>query len=240
MTDRSLNPKILEYLEKKTKKSKGTIRKDISILRRSFGNLPINTVAQIYAIKNSTSVVTKLTKEERKQLPNFDIEKGVKVTQKSHKSRQQRKIIQFIKYETNDSFIKAHVLETNKAYTNTCYTAAFILCRKIIENLLTDIIRKKYTQNSKENIELHFDTKRRRNKDFSEILTNLGKRSNDFGADRTLLDRILSTSRTFKDDANNKTHSWYHIVRSKKEIDDHNVQDIIDMIITLENNMSTI
>ena len=238
MGHRPLDPEIINRLKEKTGLSKTTIRKDISILRRNYGGLPINAVAQIYARTRRTSVLTKLTDEEKALLPNIDIDKPAKIPQKMRGFRRKKRIINFIKYDTDDPFIKSHIIETNKAYTFGCYTAAFILCRKIVENLLTDIVRHKYPPNKKENVELYYDTGRRRTKDFSEIISNLRARSNDFGPDRTLLERMLNRADQFKDDANNKTHSWYHIVRNKKELDDTQFEDIINMIIKIEENLS--
>ena len=102
------------------------------------------------------------------------------------------------------------------------------------------MVKKKYPQNKKENIELYFDTGRGRTRDFSEILSNLRKHSTDFGPDKSLLERILSRADQFKDDANDKTHSWYHIVKSRKELDDTNFQDIIEMIVRLEKSISMV
>ena len=235
MNNRVLSKNIISYLQEKTKKKEKTIRNEISILRRSYGSLPINTVAQIYALQNRTSIITKLTKDEKDSLPNLKIEKPFSVTQNISKAVKSKSIIPFIEYQTNDSFINDHVLETNKTYTYGCYTATFILCRKIIENLLTDIIRKKYPRN----VALFFDTARGRRHDFSLILLNLRICSKDFGPDKDLVERIVSKSSPFKDDANYKTHSWYHIVKTKKELEDQHVQDILVMIGQLEKNMST-
>src|SRR3989344_6112020 len=47
-------------------------------------------------------------------------------------------------YSTTDHFKKGHVEELNKAYTFTCNTAVFILARKIVENLIIDILKAKY------------------------------------------------------------------------------------------------
>lgn len=234
-----LNPEIIASLRNKTGKEESTIRKDISLLRRKYGKLPINAVAQIYALENGTSVLTKLSKSERESLPNVEIERPVKVVRKDKKSRK-KMILQFVHYESENPFVNAHIMEVNKAYTYGCFTAAFILCRKILENLLADIAREKYPQNKKENIELYFDTGRGRTRDFSEILSNLRKHSNDFGPDKSLLERILSRADQFKDDANDKAHSWYHIVKSRKELDDTNFQDIIEMIVRLEKSISMI
>jgi len=237
LEDRPLDQQILEKLREKTRYEISTIRKDISLLRRRYGRLPINAVAQIYALEKGTSVLTRLTKEERESLPSVEIERPTRIAQKKSGPLRKRKLIEFAKYNTTDQFIRAHIIETNKAYTYGCYTATFILCRKIIENLLTDIIRRKYPPNKKEHLELYFDTGRGRTRDFSEILSNLRKGAKDFGPDRVLLERMLSRAEIFKDDANNKAHSWYHIVRSKKELDDTNFQDIIEMIVRLERNL---
>jgi hypothetical protein len=228
-----LSPEIIALLRTKTGKQEGTIRKDISLLRRKYGKLPINAVAQLYALQNRTSVLTKLNMTERESLPNIDIEKPARVVQKEPR-RTKKKVLEFVLYETEDPFVKAHITATNQAYTYGCFTAAFILCRKILENLLTDIVRRKYPQNKKENIELYFDTARGRTRDFSEILANLRKRSVDFGPDKGLVERILNRADQFKDDANDKVHSWYHIVKSGNELDDTHFQDIIDMITRLE------
>lgn len=238
MVERKLDKEILSILVRKTGRAEKTIRNDISSLRGKFGSLPINTVAQIYALQNGGSIRGKLTKEEKKSLPNLDIVKPMKIVQKNPKGKKAKNIVKFINYETTDRFIKAHIIEVNKAYTFSCYTAAFILCRKILENLLTDIIKKKFPQNKKENIELYFDISKGRTKDFSDIITNLRKHSKEFGPDKNLVERILNRANQFKDDANNKTHSWYHVVRIRKELDDTHVQDIIDMIVTLEKNMN--
>jgi len=228
-----LNREIIARLRKKTGKEESTIRKDISLLRRKYGKLPINAVAQIYAVQNGTSVLTKLNKQEKESLPNIEIEKPARVVQKVPRRRKKR-LVEFVRYDTGDSFVRGHILEVNMAYTYGCFTAAFILCRKILENLLADILRKKYPQNVKSNIELVFDTARGRTRDFSEILSNLRKRAKDFGPGRGLLERALNRADLFKDDANNKAHSWYHIVKSRKELDDTHFQDIIDMIVKLE------
>lgn len=238
MAKRALSPEIVRLLEKKTKKKESTIRKDISLLRRSHGSLPINTVAQIYAIQNRTSVLTKLTTEEKEKLPHLTIDKPIRITQKKSKELKSRKtIIPFIKYESNKKYINDHILETNKTYTNGCYTACFMLARKIIENLLTDIIKQKYPGKGKRSVELYFDIPRGRIRDFSEILAVLGKNSKDFGPDKKLVERIVSKSNPFKDDANDKTHSWYHIVKNKKELDEQNIPDILEMISDLQANI---
>jgi hypothetical protein len=233
MPDRELDPEIVKYLADKLGKTPGTIKKDIYTMRRTHGRLPVNVVAQMYAVKNHQTVLGKLTGSEKAVIPIMEIEPPVRISQNPKGSRKKKRIANFVQYDTTDTFVRDHILETNKAYTAGCYTAAYILCRKIIENLLTDIIRKKYGYPKREAVELFFDTSRGRTRDFSEILINLRNHAADFGPEKTLLERVLNLSEKFKDDANNKAHSWYHIVR-KAELDATSVQDILRMISRLD------
>ena len=235
-----LSPVILEILINKTGKSEKTIRNAVSLLHRQYSSLTMNQLAQIYALRIGTSVRAKLTREEKETFPNIHIQKPSTITQKITRNNKREQIKQLVTYETSDRFIKAHVDEINRCYTFRCYTAAFILCRKLIENLLTDLIRTKYPQNNLQNVELYFDISRGRTRDFSEIIQNLKKRSTDFGPDKKLLERALLKSEEFKDDANDKAHYWFHILKSPRELDDKNIQDIVDMIGKLHANSKSL
>jgi len=215
-----------------------SIRNAVSRIRQDHG-VTINAAAFEYAKRNDIKVSRWLDDDDReswRKIPQTKMSSPTPNHRISKIVSSKKKITQFIKYDTADRFITAHIRETNLAYTYGCYTAAFILCRKIIENLLTDVIRKKYPQNNRQNIEMYFDTSRNKTRDFSEILKNLQTHANDFGPDKSLLERILNKSTILKDDANKKAHSWYHIVRNSKELDDLNIQDILDMIFKLEKN----
>lgn len=224
-----LNPKILLTLKKKTGRAEKTIRNNIYLLRRDYSSLPVNSVAQIYARQNNTSILKMLTSEEKKALPPLSFIRPVTIKQKKRDQFNVKSVKEYIKYDTTDHFVKGHIDEVNRCCTCGCYTAAYILCRKIVENLLTAIIRKKYDQRKLENIDLHFDTTRGRTRDFSEIIFNLRPRIKDFGQHSKLLDRILTKSAKFKDDANDKTHSLYHLVK-KSEFEDTDIPEILYML----------
>lgn len=46
--------------------------------------------------------------------------------------------------------------------------------------------------------------------------------------------QLCDLAKALKNDANNKTHSWYHLVEKKKEIDNLNLKAIIEIIKKLE------
>ena len=155
------------------------------------------------------------------------------ITQKNNKLRKVR-IIQLLKYKTTDPFRNGHIEEINRAYTYKCYTSVFILCRKVVENMIIDILRIKFPENNKQNKELYFDTAQSRFKDFSIILKNFKARASDFGTDKKLVERIYDLAIPLKDKANDKAHSWFHLVRKPREIEDLDMQNLIDLITRLE------
>ena len=63
------------------------------------------------------------------------------------------------------------------------------------------------------------------------------KESSKFAPDDVLVKRIVKLCKEFKDDANDKTHSWYHLVSKKKELDDKDPQYILDLIEQLGKNV---
>jgi hypothetical protein len=229
----NLNPVILDYLQKKTNKAKSTIRKDISLIRRNFPKCTINAAAHIYATKNKLSLMQKLDNEDKASLPNLEVENIPKVKIKDKKTV--KKIVKFIDYESTDYFISGHINEVNKSYTNNCYTASFILIRKIVENLIIDILHIKFPEKKMENKELYFNIPQQRLHDFSIILDNLFKKRTEFGIEgKKIIERLNQLVEVLKKDANDKTHSWFHLVESGEEFKKINVSQIFELIKKLE------
>lgn len=229
-----LSKEILKILSKKLGKSENTIRVEISRLRTSkFHGTPLNSVAHIYAQKHGTTVFQKLSKEEKAAIPNHEIIKNAPKIQ-AKKAVKKEPTFELLKYESDNHFIKGHLKEINRAYNSKCFTSVFILARKIIENLIIDLLVNKFPPKKLANKELYFDISRNRYKDFSVILENLKSKKNDFGIQKTIVERLYSKAKALKDDANDKTHSWYHLVEGQKEIDDLHLQTIIELIKQLQ------
>jgi hypothetical protein len=228
-----LKSEIISYLAEKLDKSPATIRKDISILKGNYGSCTSNAVAQIYAKKYNLSVLNKLDAEDKSCLPNLQVNRPVVVQQKKIVPRE--KIQNFFDYDTANYFIKEHVNEVNRAYTKDCLTCANILLRKIVENLIIDILRKKYPSSSLQDKQTYFDTVKGRYLDFSVLLNNLYAKRTDFDDDcKTIIERLNQLAKKFKDDANDKAHSLYHIVKTKSELDNLDIRTVIELIKELE------
>jgi hypothetical protein len=225
-----LNPEILEILSRKSELKPTTIRQNISKLRRNYPQCTLNAVAQIYASSLGLTVMQKLKQEDKDTIPHNEvINPKVRIELKKKKGRE--KIIEIINFKTNDYFINGHINEINKAYTKGCYTSTYILARKIIENLTLNILVKKYPPSSKTNLDIYYDVAQRRTKDFGALLKNLLNKKGEFGFEKSsVIERFYQRAKKFKDDANDKTHSWYHLVESRTEIEELKIQGMIELI----------
>ncbi len=228
-----LSHDIVEHLAKKLGRNKKTVMKDIYLLQRSYPNLTKNALAQIYAQKHGQTVYRKLDKEDKATLPSTEVVPE-KLVLKSKTKRKKPVLKKLFEYETSDHFIKGHIKQLNIAFTAGCYTAVFILLRKIVENLIIDILRAKYPDNKKQNKELYYDIAQNRFKDFGVILKNFYDKSSDFDTEKKAVERLYDLAKNLKDDANDKTHSWFHLVEKEKEVTDLNAEQIIELIKKLE------
>ncbi len=224
---------ILQKLEENNPKLKeSTIRSAVSRIRRKYPFLTMNAAAEIYARNKNFTVTRHLDPIDRQVLANLETKKIIVPIKQ--RSKRNETITMIANYKTDDTLLQKHIDEINRTYTYRCYTATFILCRKVLENLILNILRTKYPENWLEHRVKYVDMKRGRIVDFSVLLTNLGESSKDFVPPYDkLVNRICQLSEGFKDDANDMTHSLYHIA-SKKEIDENKFQEILDLIKKLE------
>jgi hypothetical protein len=225
-----LNPKIIKRLKERTGLKENVIRVRISEIRKDCPFLTLNAAAYIFGKKKGVSVARMLDKDDRESLKTLkEIEIEGKTTEGRKITKIEKKIIEIAKFETNDKFLSAHINEINRAYTYGCYTACFVLMRKVLENLIVKILKEKYPEKKEEHIIKYFDTNRRRNHDFNVLLKNLEKSSKDFYTEENIVKRICELANPFRETANEMTHSIYHIA-TKKEIDESKFQYTLDLI----------
>jgi hypothetical protein len=236
MPKAQLNPKILDKLSTKLGLEKSTVRQQISRLKQKNARCTLNAVAQIYAMQYGETVMQQLTAEDKATLPHIE-QNNDKLKISTKPKKEQAKLKTFIKYQSEDHFINGHINELQRAYTYKCYTSVYILARKIIENLIVDILQRKYPPEiSLDNKELYWDVRQRRFKDFSVILKNLFDKKDDFlPAKSKAIERLYQLANRFKSSANDKTHSWFHLVSSPNELNDLQLQDMLELIIKIEN-----
>lgn len=232
--DTRILKKLVEIVEGEM--TEQSIRNALSKIRREHPSLTLNAAAQVFAGMRKSSIARWLKPEDRETLKTIKVEKiKIPIT----KARRRKKIIEIAAYETDDKLLKAHLNEINKAYTCGCYTATFILCRKVLENLIVHhILKKKYPRRTKQHRSKYFDFSKRRYLNFNKLLANLRDSSDDFVPEQKLVQRICQLADGFKETANDMTHSLYHVAK-KKEIDDKDFQELLDMIARLQKSVTT-
>ena len=237
MRKTELDPRIFEWLKEKLKGevSEYTIRPAISKIARKDSST-LNEAARKFALNHHVILPRRFLRPRNKETV-VEI-RTEKVKRSSSRMRSRPEIIEFAKYDTDDEWLKAHIEEINKTYTLKCYTATFILCRKVLENLIAiHILERKYPENTQEHRQKYFDFSRKRIHDFNRLLSNLRNSSNDFIPKNDIVNRICDLAKGFKEDANEMTHSLYHIA-TKKELDEKDFQQMLNLVAELEKSLS--
>ncbi len=225
-----LRKEIREHLKNTLGMTKGSIAVRISEIKYDHPQLTPAAAAQVLAKKKHKSIMRFLDDEDKKSLASVGTAAASPViirtiAGKGGKRTSPKPILVF---PSSDRFIERHVAEINGTYHANCCTATFILCRKVMENLIVQILKKKFP--AAKDRGLYEDSASRRSLDFSVVLDNFYKSRTKFSiSTASAIDRIKQRATPFKNDANDKAHSLFHIA-SKAEIEAANVQEIFDLI----------
>lgn len=225
-----LRKEIREHLMGVLGLTKGSLATRISEIKYAHPQLTPGAAAQYLARKKHKSIMRFLDDEDKKSLASAAPVSSAPVvirtiTTKGGKRTLPKPILVF---PSADPFIERHVAEINGTYHAHCCTATFILCRKVMENLIVQILKKKFP--SVKDRVLYEDSASRRSLDFSVVLENFYKSRTKFSiSGSSAIERIKQKATPFKNDANDKAHSLFHVA-SRKEIEDANVQEIFDLI----------
>jgi hypothetical protein len=227
-----LKKEIREHLKKTLGMTKGSISASISQIKYDYPQLTPAAAAQVLARRKHKSIMRLLNDEDKKTLATVSSVattiKSVIVRTSGGKGGKRVLPKPILVFPSADRFIERHITEINGTYHANCYTATFVLCRKVIENLIAQILKKKFP-GTKSRV-LYEDNKSRRSLDFSVVLDNFYKSRTKFSISASsAIERIKQKATPFKNDANDKAHSLFHIA-SQKEIEDANVQEIFDLI----------
>jgi hypothetical protein len=113
-----------------------------------------------------------------------------------------------------DKFYESLVHNINESYRFGIYVATLILVRKLVENLLIDILRKKYTL---KRLELFFDKSHGRFLGLSELISSFEGRSKDFKPIEPDLRDLVQRLRDLREEGNTATHSMQAEIGVRKE-----------------------
>jgi hypothetical protein len=115
-----------------------------------------------------------------------------------------------------DDFYIAAINHLNRAYVAGLYSVVQILARKILENLLIDLLRKKYGMS---NVIIWFDPKRGRFLEFSALVETLEARLADFKPFSNSIDvSFVKKMNQFRETGNASAHS-IEVLTKKEDVD---------------------
>lgn len=104
-----------------------------------------------------------------------------------------------------DDFYKKLLTEMNLLYEYQLPMSLSILIRKLFENLIIDIFRRKYGETD---LSLYYDTSRRRFHGFNTLLKNLDNKKTDFHSISPNLDKsFIKSINKYRETGNSAAHS---------------------------------
>jgi hypothetical protein len=120
--------------------------------------------------------------------------------------------------------------EINECYVNGLPNATLMLSRKLVENLVFNILETKYSRHRP----LWWDTDHNRPRDFGRLLDTLSLKAGEFEQDqRQLLKRLLDLIGPFRREANLKTHYLMSYLEGKDELGSLKIPEIAQISIKL-------
>lgn len=116
------------------------------------------------------------------------------------------------------NFYPELVDEINTCYRFGIYDGVFVLTRKLLENLLIDILRTKYGTS---HIDLYYNTNEKRHRNFSTLVSNFDENLNDFEHISSALDSdFIIELNDFRKTANQEAHA-IDVGLSEQDIQDY-------------------
>lgn len=120
--------------------------------------------------------------------------------------------------------------EINNCYKANYPNAAFFLCRKLVENLIFNILEAKFHGD----IDLWYDKGKMQHLPFSVLVKNLYNKRNAFKPNtRRYIEHFNTNVGTFKREANGKVHNIFDYLRNKDELDKFKISDIVQLLINI-------
>jgi len=136
-----------------------------------------------------------------------------------------------------DKFYSSLIQDFNEIYRNGIFWLLPFILRKIIENYLIDILRKKYQM---KNIDLFYKRTQGRFEDFSQLLSNFEAKLEDFKPYSAEINKnFINKLDFFREKGNSSAHNIEVFVK-KKNFDDkrEEINHIINLLESLLNKIS--
>jgi len=195
------------------------------------------TIVRFRIPKNKYKIAKKLEKNIKKQLIQIcnkimppecgldvvDVEFAPLLDEKyeiNGKTIKLQSYLNFNEFSFPDDFYKDLVDEINKCYSVGAYSAVRISTRKLLENLLIDILIKKYPKD----VDKYYNRSKGMHKNFSELIEVFTELKDEFKPLGVDMDKIKELLIKFRNRGNAHAHSI--VVKVRKEDVDKDREDL--------------
>ena len=192
-----------------------------------------------HLIKFIQTVITKIFIDKRSEI-EFEKKKARKVAKKKKGKKPQIVKVPEIKVKEEElinvkgdypqNFYYTLQDEINQCYKSNYPNAAFFLCRKLVENLVFNILEKKFSRD----IDLWYDKKNMFHLKLSVLIKNLYDERSKFKPNaRRYIEKFNTNVGIFKKEANLKAHNIFDYLRNKDELKKFKISDIVQLLINI-------
>lgn len=120
--------------------------------------------------------------------------------------------------------------EINQSYIANYPNGAFFLSRKLVENLVFNILEKKFPNDAV----LWFDTNRNFHLPLNQLIKNLYDKRNDFKPNtKKYIEKFYSEVQSFVKETNSKAHNIFDYLNNKDELDKFKIGDLVQLLINI-------
>lgn len=139
----------------------------------------------------------------------------------------------FLLVDFEDLLYRDLVSEINVCANAGAPTATYVLCRKLLENLVIDVLRSKFGK-TKDGVKLFYEIDRKRFLDFHILIENLNLRKAEFDDVEKMVEKAVELLRKFRENANSSAHSVYSL-SSIADLDEYKISELIKLLTGLIN-----
>jgi hypothetical protein len=144
------------------------------------------------------------------------------------------KLIENLGNSYPQSFYAQLEQEINDCYASNYPNASFFLSRKLIENLIYNILEKKYPAD----ISLWYNVHTSSHHKLSLLITNLYSKKADFKPNvKNYLEKFNSEIGIFRKEANLKAHNIIEYLRDKSELKKYKINDLVQLLLNIYHHM---
>ncbi len=164
----------------------------------------------------------------------FDIHRFVKINpiNANITSFSGEETTKLLNIELNDEHYRKLKNEINATFKHGLFISAFMLSRKLIENLMIDILRTRFPAVSNENIELYFDTEHKVHKDFNLLLDAFEQQKEEIPIDTEELIEFIEELNSFRLKEDESSHS-FNKIPDQNTIRKYNVEGVIEGLLDI-------